>query len=175
MKLIKIYIKQGPRRSNIKNYKGSYEEKKHSFIKGEENEAKRGPNQEVSKAVCSLALCIISFFSFIFFFFFFLLFQAAPVAYRGSQARGWITDAAAGLCHSSWQHQNLNPLSEARDRTLNLIVPSRIHFCCTTTGTPVLFLCYLLNFCIFFSLSCSIDIKAAGFIIYDTSASRFSS
>ena len=69
MKLIKIYIKQGPRRSNIKNYKGSYEEKKRSFIKGEENEAKRGPNQEVSKAVCSLALCIISFFSFIFFFF----------------------------------------------------------------------------------------------------------
>ena len=29
---------------------------------------------------------------------------------------------------SSWQQQILNPLSEARDRICNLIVPSRIHF-----------------------------------------------
>ena len=33
------------------------------------------------------------------------------------------------LCHSSWQCQILNPLSEASDRTLKLMVPSRIHFC----------------------------------------------
>ena len=32
--------------------------------------------------------------------------------------------------------QILNPLSEARDRTRNLMVPSQIHFHCTTTGTP---------------------------------------
>ena len=40
------------------------------------------------------------------------------------------------LHHSSHQCRILNPLSEARDRTRNLMVPSRIHFCCATTGTP---------------------------------------
>ena len=30
----------------------------------------------------------------------------------------------------------LNPLSEARDQTRNLVVPSQICFRCTTTGTP---------------------------------------
>ena len=40
------------------------------------------------------------------------------------------------LHHSSRQRQILNPLSEARDRTHNLMVPSRINFCCATTGTP---------------------------------------
>ena len=42
------------------------------------------------------------------------------------------------LHHSSRQHQILNPLSQARDRTDNLMVPSRICFCCATTGTPIL-------------------------------------
>ena len=74
------------------------------------------------------------------FFFFFCLFAiswAAPVAYGGSQARGPIGAVATGLhqrhsnagsepCHSSQQRQILNPLSEARDRTRNLMVPSRI-------------------------------------------------
>ena len=32
--------------------------------------------------------------------FFFLLFRAKPLAYEGSQARGWIRAVAAGLCHS---------------------------------------------------------------------------
>ena len=40
------------------------------------------------------------------------------------------------LHHSSWQHQSLNPLSKAGDRTHNLMVPCRILFCCTTMGTP---------------------------------------
>ena len=40
------------------------------------------------------------------------------------------------LRHSSWQHQILNPLSEARDRTRNLKVPSQIHFRCAMTGMP---------------------------------------
>ena len=40
------------------------------------------------------------------------------------------------LHHSSWQHRILNPLSEARDRTHNLMVPSRICFHCTMKGTP---------------------------------------
>ena len=42
------------------------------------------------------------------------------------------------LHHSSQQHQLLNPLSEARDRTYNLMVSSQIHFRCATMGTPVL-------------------------------------
>ena len=40
------------------------------------------------------------------------------------------------LHHSSWQHQILNPLIEARDRTCNLTVPSRTRLCCAMTGTP---------------------------------------
>ena len=40
--------------------------------------------------------------------------------------------------HSSWQRWILNPLSEARDRTHNPVVPSWIRFCCATTGTPTL-------------------------------------
>ena len=37
----------------------------------------------------------------------------------------------------SQQCRILNPLSEARDRTRNLLVPSQICFWCTTTGTPL--------------------------------------
>ena len=40
------------------------------------------------------------------------------------------------LHHSSQQHQILNPLSKARDRILNLMVPSLICFHNTMTGTP---------------------------------------
>ena len=40
------------------------------------------------------------------------------------------------LYHSSWQRRTLNPLSEARDWTCILMVTSRIHFPCTTMGTP---------------------------------------
>ena len=40
------------------------------------------------------------------------------------------------LHHRSRQRRILNPLIEARNRTCNLMVPSRIHFCCTMTGTP---------------------------------------
>ena len=40
------------------------------------------------------------------------------------------------LHHGSWQLGILNPLIEARDLIGNPMVPSRIRFCCTTTGTP---------------------------------------
>ena len=40
------------------------------------------------------------------------------------------------LHHSSWQRRILYPLSEARDRTRNLMVPSRIRFHCAVMGTP---------------------------------------
>ena len=70
------------------------------------------------------------------------------MAYAGFKTRGLIGATAASLTHS---HSNsgsepylrptpqlriFNPLSEARDRTRNLMVLSRIHFCCTTKGTP---------------------------------------
>ena len=48
----------------------------------------------------------------------------------------WDPSHICNLYHSSWQRQILSPLSETRDRTCNLMVPSRIHFCCTTMGTP---------------------------------------
>ena len=41
------------------------------------------------------------------------------------------------LHHSSWQCQIFNPLSEARDLTRDLMVPSQICFHCATTGIPV--------------------------------------
>ena len=41
------------------------------------------------------------------------------------------------LHHSPQQHQILNPLSEARDQTCNLVVPSGIRFHCSRTGTPL--------------------------------------
>ena len=40
------------------------------------------------------------------------------------------------LHHSSWQCWILNPLIEARDRTRNLMVPSRICVHCAMMGTP---------------------------------------
>ena len=75
---------------------------------------------------------------------FFVFSRAAPMAHGGSQARGRIRAVAAGLHHglrtsdpshiwdlhhSSWQHQTLNPLSEARDRTHVLIDTSWVHSC----------------------------------------------
>ena len=75
-----------------------------------------------------------------FYFFILLLFRATPTVYRGSQARGQIRAAAAGLrhsnsdpsqvCdlhHSSQQRQILNPLSKVRDRTCILKDPSWVH------------------------------------------------
>ena len=86
-----------------------------------------------------LHLCFFFFFGFyfeIFFFFFFLLFSAAPTAYGSSQVRGQIGAAVPAymtahshatskpncdLHHSSQQLRILDPLSEARDRTLILM------------------------------------------------------
>ena len=78
-----------------------------------------------------------------------LLFRAMPMAYGGSQARGPIGATAASLCHSNirlelclqptlqlTETQDPYPLRKARDQTLNLNVPSWIHFWCDMTGTP---------------------------------------
>ena len=81
------------------------------------------------------------YFLFFLFFCLFAISWAAPTAYGGSQASGlmelWLpayTRATAmqdpshvcDLHHSSRQRRILNPLSKGRDRTCNLMVPSRI-------------------------------------------------
>ena len=53
------------------------------------------------------------------------------------------------LHHSSWRCQILNPLSETRDPTSNLMLPSWIRFLCTKTGTPA-FLFLLVCLYVFF-------------------------
>ena len=83
------------------------------------------------------------------------------MAYGGFQARGQTGGTAAGLhhsqsnarskplCnlyHSSWQRHILNPLSEARDGTCNLMVTSRISFRCAPMGTPYLILLIICTF-----------------------------
>ena len=41
------------------------------------------------------------------------------------------------LHHSSRQRRIVNPLSKGRDQTGNLMVPSRIRFCCAMMRTPI--------------------------------------
>ena len=83
--------------------------------------------------------------SFFFFFFFFLcvcvcvLFRVEWELKLPAYARATATPYLSHVCylhHSSRQCLIFNSLSEVRDWTLNLMVPSRIHFCCTTIGTP---------------------------------------
>ena len=68
---------------------------------------------------------------------------------RPPTERATATRDPSPVCHlyrSSQQRQILDPLSKARDQTHNLMVPSRLCFCCTTTGTPLsvfLSLCFL--------------------------------
>ena len=54
-------------------------------------------------------------------------------------ATGTATQDPSLICdlhHSSGQRWILNLLSEARDQTCDLMVPSQIRFHCTTMGTP---------------------------------------
>ena len=86
-----------------------------------------------------------------FWVFVFLLFRDVPSVYGGPRlgvdlelqllayataTATWDPSCVCNLQHSSWQGQILNPLGEAKDRTHNLMVPSRIYFRCATTGTP---------------------------------------
>ena len=106
------------------------------------------------------------------FWVFFCLFafsRAASAAHGGSQARGLIGAVASGLhqSHSNAKSEPrlqptpqltatpiLNPLSEARDGTCIIMVPSRIHFRCTTTGTPKFCLTFVSNAAHFISAKC---------------------
>ena len=71
-----------------------------------------------------------------------LLFRAPGKAYGSFWARVQNGAAAADLHHSSQQCHNLNPLSEARDRTCILIDPSWVPYCWVTKGTPSMPLFY---------------------------------
>ena len=99
-------------------------------------------SREFSFRLCSssdlydtVLFCFVCFVLFVFP----VLFRAVPIAYGGSQTGGLIEAVAAGLRHSSRQHQILNPLSKARDPTCSLMVPSQIRFRCATTGTPTVY------------------------------------
>ena len=61
--------------------------------------------------------------------------QLHPLAYATAMA----TRDPSHVCdlhHSSWQRWILNLLSEARNGTRNLMVPSWMCFHCATSGTP---------------------------------------
>ena len=91
------------------------------------------------------------FFFFFFFFFFFyclgphpghmevprlgFLLELQLPAYARATAMPDL-NCILDLHHSSQQCQILNPLSEARDRTCNLMVPRWVCLHCATTGIP---------------------------------------
>ena len=92
-----------------------------------------------NRVVYVICLCVCVFF------------RAPSMAYRNSQARGWIGAAAATLHHSHSivgsernlqstpqprQCQILNPLREARDQTHVLMDTRWVHYCWATIGTP---------------------------------------
>ena len=100
-------------------------------------------------AVPALLFLLFILFYFILFYFILLLCRDVPAAYGGSQARSPIRATAANQRHShsgiraksetyTTAHGNARSstkLNEARDRTLNFMVPSQIHFRCAM-GTP---------------------------------------
>ena len=113
----------------------------------------------ISHFLATFLFYFILFYFILFYLFYSVVFcftRATPAAYGGSQATGLIGAVAAilwpsampdpshicNLYHSSQKCQILNPLGKARDRTLNLTVPSQVHFRCATTGTPP---CYFLG------------------------------
>ena len=104
----------------------------------------------ITVCLCMYLMYYFFIFHFSYLFIYFPFFRATPAAYGSSQARGPIRAIVANLhhshsnirsephlrpTHSSRQRRILDPLSEAKDRTRNRRVPSRIGFHCTTTGS----------------------------------------
>ena len=99
--------------------------------------------------ICSLLYNLLKALFFFFFFFLGLHLRHMEVPKLRVQLELWLPAYATttampdpshvcDLHQSSWQRWTLNPLSEARGRTRNLMVPSWICFCCATMGTPLL-------------------------------------
>ena len=103
-----------------------------------------------------------------------LFFRAAPTAYGSSrlgvqselQLPSYTTATATqdlsqvcNLHHSSQQHHILNPLSEARGPTRNLVDPSPVHFHWATIGTPLYFVNSLSLSALYSLLPCTINIS----------------
>ena len=85
------------------------------------------------KARTRLQFQVHVFFACLFAFFFFL--RASPAAYGGSQARGQIGAAVAGLKHSHSNTGSLHPLNKTRNRACLPMDTSQICFCYTAMGT----------------------------------------
>ena len=68
----------------------------------------------------------VNMFFFVFGGVVFFHFKVAPTSNEASQANGLIGAIVARLHQSHSNARPLNPLGEARDRTHNLMVPSRI-------------------------------------------------
>ena len=85
------------------------------------------------------------FYLFIYLFFFFMAYGSSQAGAKSElQLPAYPTATATqdpshayDLHHSSKHHWILNPLSETRDQTCNLKVPSQIRFHCATIGTPL--------------------------------------
>ena len=100
-----------------------------SYTRGTRTFPGRGLNPHLSRDnAVSLTHCTtvgaLTFYLFLNFIFY--LFRVTPVSYGGSQARGPIGTVATGLHHGSRQRRILNPLNEARDRTLVPVATSRV-------------------------------------------------
>ena len=65
-------------------------------------------------------------------------------AFTTATARPYLS-CVFDLYHSSWQCRILNPLSEARDRTPNLMNTSQVRYCWAMMGTPRMLPFYFLN------------------------------
>ena len=95
----------------------------------------------------NLTMTFCTFMSFSFSFFSFLLFRAAPAAYGGSQARGWIRGTVAGLYHSH-SHARSEPCLWAIPQLTAILghavsgwTQQRPH--CTQNKRPVSFSCWV--------------------------------
>ena len=113
-----------------------------SFIGISRNKESRQPGIPPNSSV---EFYFLFLFIFIYLFLSFCPSRAAPTAYGGLElllpayARATAMPDPSRVCnlhHSSWHRWTLNPLSKARDRTRNLMIPSWIRFHCATMGTP---------------------------------------
>ena len=86
--------------------------------------------------VCVCVYIYIYIYIYIYYFFFFL----GPHPWHMEVPRlGFNWSCSCKPTPQPQQRGILNPLSEARDETRNLLVPSRVRFRCATTGTPLIF------------------------------------